>query len=82
MYVPNNRFKIYEAKSDRFKRKFKKKRQIHNHSRNFFEHLFILETERAGVWVIAGRGRGRESQADSLLSTEPDRGLNPTTLRS
>ena len=36
--------------------------------------LFILEREQA-------RGEGeRESQADSELSTEPDIGLNPTTL--
>ena len=31
-----------------------------------------------------GRGRGRESQAESLPSTEPDGGVaaNPMTLRS
>ena len=29
-----------------------------------------------------GKGRRRESQADSELSTEPDSGLNLMTLRS
>ena len=29
-----------------------------------------------------GRGRGKESQADSTLSMEPDTGLDPRTLRS
>jgi len=32
--------------------------------------------------VGRGRGRERESQADSMLSMEPDEGLNLMTLRS
>jgi len=33
-------------------------------------------------WGEGQRERERESQADSALSTEPDAGLDPTTLRS
>ena len=46
------------------------------------------EREREGVHVSGMRGRGRdggrgrESQADSLLSEELDEGLHPRTLRS
>ena len=39
-----------------------------------FFKIFILES--------AGRGRGRESQADCPLSIEPNAGLDLTTLRS
>jgi len=31
---------------------------------------------------MSGRDRGIESQADSVLKTEPDAGLDPRTLRS
>jgi len=31
------------------------------------------------VCASGGRGRGKESQADSLLSAAPDVGHNPTT---
>lgn len=31
---------------------------------------------------VGGWGRGRESQTASLLSKEPELGLNPMTLRS
>ena len=34
--------------------------------------IYLFEREKA-------EGRGRESQADSLLSTEPHEGLDPTT---
>ena len=46
-------------------------------------YLFILEREREHMCVRWGGGEGeRESQADSTLSTEPDAGLDPRTLRS
>ena len=42
----------------------------------FLKDLFILEREQEGAheW---GKGRGRESPADSALSMEPDEGLIP-----
>ena len=48
--------------------------------------IIILEREHAQE-CSGGRGEGRaegerESQADSLLSREPNMGLNPKTLRS
>ena len=45
----------------------------------FFKDLFIffiLEKERESEWVW---GRGRESQADSPLSVEPNAGFDPMT---
>ena len=50
---------------------------------DFFKDLFIY-LEREGIHACAeGKGRGRrESQADSVLSTETDVGLDPRTLRS
>ena len=56
--------------------------------KDFWEREREWERERAWAcaWVEGGaEGEGevvRESQADSLLSTEPDAGLNLTTLRS
>ena len=49
----------------------------------FFKDLFVYFRERESM-VGRGRGRGREkeSQKDSLLSVEPNMGLDPTTLRS
>ena len=44
--------------------------------RYLFIYLFIWEREKK--WGC----RGRESQADSFLNTEPNVGLNSTTLRS
>lgn len=41
-----------------------------------FEGLFILEKKRAHMSLGGGGAEGeRESQANSLLSTEPDAGL-------
>ena len=60
--------------------------QIHCYSKilinifKFFQrfiYLFILERE-----CVSGGGRGRESQADSALSTEPDVGHHLRTQRS
>lgn len=54
-------------------------------SKMLFIYLFERETERGRVHTIEqgrGRGKGRESPADSRLSTEPDTGLDPTTPRS
>ena len=52
----------------------------------FFKILFIhcRERERAHVHKSreAQRKKEKESEADSLLSTDPDAGLNPITLRS
>ena len=42
-------------------------------------YLLILEREHSGG---RARGRGRETQADSLLSMETDTGLDPMVLRS
>ena len=49
----------------------------------FFIVFIILERERGHEWGGAEgqRQRERESQADSMLSLEPDVGLVPTTLR-
>ena len=49
----------------------------------FFKRLihFMRESERACVSREEGQ-RKKESQADSLLSGEPDAGLHLTTLRS
>ena len=44
----------------------------------FFQSSFKIESEQGGQ----GQREGRESQADSLLSIEPDMGLDPRTLRS
>ena len=50
----------------------------------FFKDLFIYLRERAHACMSRGRGRerGRESQANSMLSMEPKMGLNLMTLRS
>ena len=42
--------------------------------------LFILERERESM--SSGEGTEREEEADSLLSREPDLGLNPRIPRS
>lgn len=42
---------------------------------SFLFKIYLFEREEWG-------GRGRESQADSPLSAEPDAGLNLMTLRS
>jgi len=48
-------------------------------------YLFIYFIKRE-LEQVGGRGRGRERErgrkADSQLSTEPDTGLDPTTLKS
>ena len=46
----------------------------------FFKILFIYLTERE--ITSRQRGRQREEEAGSLLSREPDAGLDPRTLRS
>ena len=46
---------------------------------NFLKDLFIYELREIKE---KGRGRERESQADSPLSVEPDMRLDLTTLRS
>ena len=47
----------------------------------FFEDfIYLFDRERAQVGREAGRERGRE--AGSLLSREPDAGLDPGTLGS
>lgn len=43
----------------------------------FYKRLFEREKERGHVHV--SQRRGRETQADSLLSVEPCPGLHPTT---
>ena len=43
--------------------------------------LVYLERERAQVGERAEGEGEQEARADSLLSAEPDSGLNPTTLR-
>ena len=45
----------------------------------FFLKIYLLQREYAHRRV---KGRGRESQADSTRSVEPDTGLDPNTLRS
>jgi len=52
-----------------------------------FKEVFVLVKIvlfffKGGESAREQRERERESQADSLLSTEPDLGLDPTTLRS
>ena len=48
-----------------------------------FKDLFILEREREQKNLKGNDGqRERESQADSVLSTEPEAGLDLMTLRS
>lgn len=50
--------------------------------KSLFIHLRVRESEHERA-SREGGGRGRrESQADSLLSTEPFMGLDPGTLRS
>lgn len=49
-----------------------------------FIYIFVRERGREQA-SMAGKAEGeeeRESQADSMLSTEPDLGLDLTTLRS
>ena len=46
----------------------------------FLKILFIYLTDRDHRY--AGRQREREEEAGSLLSREPDAGLDPRTLRS
>lgn len=48
---------------------------------SFFKRSVHLFLERAQAEGVEGRGE-RETQADSVLSVEPDVGLNPTTPRS
>ena len=47
-------------------------------------HLFIYLKARKRAQAEGGAGAeaDREGKADSLLSREPDAGLNPRTLRS
>ena len=49
-----------------------------------YYYFFTLETQRlcAPVQVEEGVEGERESQAGSTLGTEPDTGLDPTTLGS
>ena len=44
-------------------------------------YVFILEREHEGV-LEWGVRRDREREASSMLSMEPDMGLDPMTLRS
>ena len=44
-------------------------------------HVFIWERERERETGVRGRGGERESQVYSLLSMEPDEGLDSTALR-
>lgn len=48
---------------------------------SFFKRSVHLFLERAQAEGVEGRGE-RETQADSVLSVEPDVGLNPKTLTS
>ena len=48
----------------------------------YFFKIYLLIWERERENEGRGRGKGRESPADSLLSTEPDSGLDPTALKS
>ena len=49
----------------------------------FFLTIYLFKRKRErGRTKGRGRGRGRKSQADSLLSLEPDKGLDLMTLRS
>ena len=49
----------------------------------FFKDFFLYSREKGGDRAQVGGEEGeRESQADSLLSVEPDSGLDPTTTRS
>lgn len=53
--------------------------------KDFVYLLFEMERERVCVWLLGeGRQGGveREREADSMLSTQPNVGLNSTTLRS
>ena len=50
-----------------------------------FKSLLFLEREGESACAQGGGAEGegeRESQAESLLSVEPNMGLDPTTLRS
>ena len=46
----------------------------------FKDFIYLFDRERLQVGREAGRERGREE--GSLLSVEPDAGLDPRTLRS
>ena len=48
----------------------------------FLRFLYFREGKRERKRAQVGRGLGRESQADSLLSVEPNAGLHPRTLIS
>ena len=47
------------------------------------DFIYLFDTERERERSQAGReaGRERDREADSLLSREPDVGLDPRTLR-
>ena len=47
-----------------------------------FLKRFIYFTERKKEWWVRGLGKERESEADSVLSIEPDAGLKLTAPRS
>ena len=57
-----------------------------NSTFTFVFEIYLFEREKGGVAVGwrggAEGGTGRESQADSSLSVEPNLGLDLTTLRS
>ena len=48
----------------------------------FKDFIYLFDRERSQVDGEAGREREREREAGSLLSREPDVGLDPRTLRS
>ena len=48
----------------------------------FFKKRFTYLFEKACTSTSGGRGRGRETQADSLLSVEPNTGLYPMTYKT
>ena len=46
------------------------------------DFIYLFDRQRSQVGREAGREREREREAGSLLSREPDAGLDPRTLGS
>ena len=95
IYLLKKRTKLLNNQSEYLEQHLASEEEMVNEWKNLFQgggtlfalyfylcFLKIYLFERECEWREGQRERETESQADSLLSTEPATGLDPTTLRS